>query len=218
MSSAAACRRKFLRYFPDGFSDETYLAWEREYKWSAHRQWLSDIGRRDVFRQALDAGRAREIAAAAVRIESSRALLFSFEKMALRDAVVRSAAGAENFANGMYDWLYGRHSERHRFERWVDVVASLPQRQTRVATWPALTVFGFIARPRFHMFMKPTVMRRAAAAYGFDLEYSSRLSWETYSSVLEFSRIVRADLADLAPRDQIDIQSFLWVQGSDEYP
>jgi hypothetical protein len=218
MPSAAACRRKFLRYFPDGFSDETYLAWERDYKWSAHRQWVSDIGRRDVFRRALDAGRGREIAAAAVRIESSRALLFSFEKMALRDAVVRSVAGAENFANGVYDWLYGQQSERHRFERWVDVVASLPKRQTRVATWPALTVFGFIARPRFHMFLKPTVMRRAAAAYGFDLEYSSRLSWETYSSALEFSRVVRTDLADLAPRDQIDIQSFLWVQGSDEYP
>jgi hypothetical protein len=26
------------------------------------------------------------------------------------------------------------------------------------------------------------------------------------------------DLRDLQPRDMIDIQSFLWVQGSDEYP
>jgi len=30
--------------------------------------------------------------------------------------------------------------------------------------------------------------------------------------------IVRRDLRDLRPRDMIDIQSFLWVQGSDEYP
>jgi hypothetical protein len=29
---------------------------------------------------------------------------------------------------------------------------------------------------------------------------------------------VRRDLRDLRPRDLIDIQSFLWVQGSDEYP
>jgi hypothetical protein len=29
---------------------------------------------------------------------------------------------------------------------------------------------------------------------------------------------VRRDLRDLRPRDMIDIQSFLWVQGSDEYP
>ena len=26
------------------------------------------------------------------------------------------------------------------------------------------------------------------------------------------------ELADLRPRDMIDLQSFLWVQGSDEYP
>jgi len=28
---------------------------------------------------------------------------------------------------------------------------------------------------------------------------------------------VRSDLRDLRPRDMIDVQSFLWVQGSDEY-
>jgi hypothetical protein len=35
--------------------------------------------------------------------------------------------------------------------------------------------------------------------------------------LLEFCETVRRDLADLRPRDMIDIQSFLWVQGSDEY-
>jgi hypothetical protein len=29
---------------------------------------------------------------------------------------------------------------------------------------------------------------------------------------------VRADVSDMSPRDMIDMQSFLWVQGSDEYP
>jgi hypothetical protein len=36
--------------------------------------------------------------------------------------------------------------------------------------------------------------------------------------VLDFAAAVRRDLRDLRPRDMIDIQSFLWVQGSDEYP
>jgi hypothetical protein len=206
-----------LRIFPAGFVDETYLAWERGYKWSGHRAWVSEIGPKKDFRAALDDGHSREIAATAVRIEASRSLLFSFEKMALRDAVVRSAAGAESFAEGLFDWLHGAGSERERFEQWIEVLASLPRRQTRVATWPALTVFGFLARPRSHFFVKPTALRRAAHAYGFDLDYSSRLTWQTYASVLEFSRQVRADINDLAPRDQIDIQSFLWVQGSDEY-
>ena len=40
---------------------------------------------------------------------------------------------------------------------------------------------------------------------------------EAYDRLLGFARIVRRDLSDLKPRDMIDIQSFLWVQGSDEY-
>jgi hypothetical protein len=65
--------------------------------------------------------------------------------------------------------------------------------------------------------LKPLTTKRAAAAYGFDFEYSSRPSWNTYASLLELCRAVRTDLADLRPRDQIDVQSFLWVLGSDEY-
>jgi hypothetical protein len=213
----AACRRRFLRLFPGGFSDETYLAWERDYKWEAHRRWISDIGGQAEFRAKLDAGRHAEVAAAAVRIESGRQLLFSFEKMAVKDAVIRSDEGAVLFADGLYDWLHGPGREQPRFERWLEVVAKLPRRQTRVATWPVITVFGFIARPRVHAFLKPMAMQRAATAYGFDFAYSSRPSWETYSSFLDFCRTVKRDLADLRPRDLIDIQSFLWVQGADEY-
>ena len=28
---------------------------------------------------------------------------------------------------------------------------------------------------------------------------------------------IRQDLLDIRPRDKIDVQSFIWVQGSDEY-
>jgi hypothetical protein len=61
------------------------------------------------------------------------------------------------------------------------------------------------------------VTRAAAREYGFDFEYRSRPNWDTYSSLLSFARTVSRDLRDLRPRDMIDIQSFLWVQGSDEY-
>ena len=46
---------------------------------------------------------------------------------------------------------------------------------------------------------------------------SDRHSWRTYASLLGFAAVVQADLRDLRPRDMIDIQSFLWVQGSEEY-
>jgi hypothetical protein len=87
-----------------------------------------------------------------------------------------------------------------------------------VLTWPLATVFGFLAQPKRHVFYKPMVTRRAAAAYGHDLPYASRPSWEGYAALLDFVQRVEADIADLRPRDRIDVQSFLWVLGSDEYP
>jgi hypothetical protein len=213
----AAARRTFLRIFPGGFGDERYLAWERDYKMAAHRLWLEQVGGKAALRAALDEGRHQDVAAAAIRIESTRALLFSFEKMALRDAILRSEEGAHRFAAGLYDWLYGPGGEAARFERWSAAVRMLPRRQTRVATWPVVTVFGSIAKPRTHLFVKPRTIRRAAQAYGYNLTYSPGPGWPTYAGVLDLARTVRHDLADLGPRDQVDIQSFLWVLGSDEY-
>jgi hypothetical protein len=143
-------------------------------------------------------------------------MIFSFEKMALRDAV-RSARGARLFAEGLFDWLHGSGRDDERFGRWVETVAALPRSGTRVLTWPLVTVFGFIAQPKRHLFVKPRVMRAAAEAYDFPLRYRSRPDWDTYSSALALVERVRRDLRDLRPRDVIDIQSFLWVQGSEEY-
>ncbi len=214
-AAAKRCRRKFLRIFPKGFRDETYVDWERDYKWEAHEAWRERLGR-TRYRALLRDGNFAEAASRAVRIESRTNLLFSFEKMALRDAL-KSPAGARAFAEGLFDFLYGSGSARVKFDRWRDVVAALPRKQTRVLTWPLVTVFGFIAEPETHIFLKPNVTRIAARDYGFDFRYASRPAWETYENFLEFAAVVRRDLGDLRPRDMIDIQSFMWVQGSDEY-
>ncbi len=213
--SAFECRQKFLRFFPGGFRDETYLDWERGYKSEAHDRWNELLGRTE-HRALLRKGEFNEIAARAVRIESRTNLLFSFEKMALRDAV-REPEGARMFAEGLYKFLYAAGPAKRAFEQWCAVVAQLPRKQTRVLTWPVVTVFGFIARPDLHIFLKPKVTKIAAEEYNFNFHYTPRPSWPTYASLLEFAAQVRRDLHDLRPRDMIDIQSFLWVLGSDEY-
>lgn len=215
-AGAKRCRRKFLHYYPGGFRDPDYIGLERGYKQSAHERWAEAL-EPTLFRNLAAHGGYRTIADTVVRIESRTNLLFSFEKMALRDAL-KPAAGARDFAFGLYDFLYGRGGGRLRFERWIETLAGLPRKQTRVLTWPVATVFGFLAKPQEHFFLKPNVVRRAALAYGFDLHYQSRPAWDVYAGVLEFCRTVERDLRDLKPRDRIDIQSFLWVQGSDEYP
>jgi hypothetical protein len=209
-------RRKFLRHFPNGFRDETYLDWERDYKWNAHLRWQDNLSEAS-FRRLLVDGQFDEIAKRASAIESRTNLLFSFEKMALRDAV-RPRAGAQAFASALFEFLHGSEEPEVRFPSWVATLDSLPRRQTRVLTWPLATVFGFIAQPKEHFFFKPTVTREAFRRCGLPLEYATRPSWPIYKALLDAVRKVRRDIVDMRPRDMIDMQSFLWVQGSDEYP
>ena len=215
-TSAARCRRKFLHYFPKGFHDRKYWAWERGYKWDAHERWQELLPKAE-FAGLLDNGEYAEIGSRSLRSLSGTNLIFSFESMALRDAL-KTKTGAKIFATGLFDLLHSRGALSEKFDAWCDAVASLPKKQSRVLTHPIATVFGFLAQPEKHFFFKPTVTKRAASAYGFDLEYTSRPSWAVYSSALDFAAAVRSDLTDLEPADMIDIQSFIWVQGSDEYP
>ena len=43
---ARRCRAKFLRHFIKGFRDETYIDWERNYKWSATKDGPKRLMRR----------------------------------------------------------------------------------------------------------------------------------------------------------------------------
>jgi hypothetical protein len=100
------CRKKFLRFFPGGFKDEKYYAWERGYKWEAHLAWKEQLDRK-TYEMLLAKKKYAEIAHRAVKLETKTNLLFSFEKMALRDAV-RPPAGAKAFALGLFEFVYGK--------------------------------------------------------------------------------------------------------------
>ena len=176
----------------------------------------SSAAAQNSFRALLLKSKFPEIAALAVRIESRTNLLFSFEKMALRDAV-KSPSGARLFAEGLYQYVYGRGTTGARFTVWCETMAALPRKQTRVLTWPLVTVFPFIAQPGSHIFLKPNVTKIAARNYGYDFVYRSRPNWDTYRSLVQFAETVDRDLRDLEPKDMIDLQSFIWVQGSEEY-
>ena len=78
--------------FPSGLRDETYLDWEWSYKWRAHHegQWVLN---RNAYQRKLSQGKFLEIGRDAVIIESRTNLLFSFEKMAIRDGL-KSERGA----------------------------------------------------------------------------------------------------------------------------
>lgn len=210
------CLSKFIYYFKKGFKDPLYIDWERQYKLDAHHAFREVLGKKS-FEKLLEEKKYKEIASSAVKIESRTNLLFSFEKMALRDAV-KSASGAKIFSFALYDFLYGDDPMKIRFDNYVESIRSLPRKQTRVLTWPLITVFGFIGNPREHIFLKPRVTKIAAEKYRYDFGYFSTPNWETYHSLLEFASLIKKDTVSLSPVDNIDLQSFIWVLGSEEYP
>jgi len=73
--SVSRARKKFLHYFPKGFREEKYIAWERQYKLDAHLQFRQELDR-DTYLKLLNASQYEKIAAIAVRIESKTNLLF----------------------------------------------------------------------------------------------------------------------------------------------
>ena len=209
------CRRKFLRFFPQGFQDSKYEHWERTYKVNAHEMWKKLLNRQ-IYNSLLHEKEFSEIAKRAISIEAKTNFLFSFEKMAIRDAVA-TPEGARLFAEGLANFLWSKKKINDKYLEWAQTIAKLPRKQTRVLTWPILTVFGFIAAPKKFIFFKPMVTLIAASKYGFEFNYHTPFSIETLESLLEFVRVLKKDIADLHPRDLIDIQSFIWVQGSSEY-
>jgi hypothetical protein len=214
--SRKICLKKFLYYFRKGFADPKYVSWEREYKETAHKKFQEQLNN-TAFKKLLKNGEYKTIADIAVKIESRTNLLFSFEKMALRDAV-KEMQDAKAFATGLYDYIYGNRPLKDRFETFVSIVELLPRKQTRVLTWPLVTVFGFIANPQQHIFLKPTVTKIAAAKYNYPFNYKSKPNWNTYESLLKFADEIKQDTKSYQPKDYIDLQSFIWVLGSDEYP
>ena len=60
-----------------------------------------------------------------------------------------------------------------------------------------MTVFGFLAQPNKHFFLKPTVTREAARRCGYDLPYKNSAIMVVYEGLLKFADQVRRDLRDL---------------------
>ena len=73
----------------------------------------------------------------------------------------------------------------------------------------------FLWRPEEHMFLKPEVTKDFAArvAHRFAMDYQARLDFSVYESLLDLVSKTAAELAQLKPRDRIDVQSFIWVVG-----
>ena len=202
----------FLSFFPAGFHDPKYLngrTGERQYKEEAHALMLELLDK-DTFSALLDRGEIREIHDRAKRVVNKTNLISPYEKIWFSNGIA-SDVNQKRFAETFFDLLYGDGGMQVRFERFAELLSDIG-----AAKWPIATYFLFVAFPKTQMFLKPIVTQDAANVLGQEINYKPELNWMTYHQVLMLAERIGVELRKdgreiLAPRDMIDVQSFIWV-------
>ena len=109
-------------------------------KWEAHVAWQHALDR-ETWSLLLDAREYREIGGRIARwyARSHLNMLALYEWMALREAL-EDRVGARLLARGLFDLLHGAGTFGERLETFTAVLDDVPQRQTRLAKWPVVTL------------------------------------------------------------------------------
>ena len=192
-------RARFLQFFPNGFQSDGYTGEERDYKVAAKQKLDATV----PLGQATTGSGFGEAVLAVFRATN---LLSPFEKTRLQDVLRGPAADPFIRAAARFTLGGGRQA-------LVDMEHALKPHDS--AKWTVATYLPFLWRPEEHMFLKPEVTKDFAARVGhpFASDYEPRLDIAVYDSLLDLVMKTEAELAELEPRDRIDVQSFIWVIG-----
>jgi len=195
----SGARRKFLEFFPGGFVSSAYVDHEREYKVEAKR-------RLDITAPLEMALNDDGLAEAILSVYRATNLLSPFEQTRMQ-AVLRSDR-ADAFIRAAAEFTL--EPTRQSLQTMEMVL-----KHDDNAKWTVVTYLPFLWQPERHMFLKPMVTVDYAERVGhpFARDYQPRLDLVTYRSLQDLASSTEAELADLQPKDRIDVQSFIWVIG-----
>jgi hypothetical protein len=192
-------RSRFLKFFPNGFHSDGYAGQERDYKLAAKAK----LDETAPLNKAVDGKGFGEAVLAVFRATN---MLSPFEKTRLQD--VLRGPRADDFVQAAARFtLDGNKSNLRAMEQ-----ALKPHDN---AKWTVVTYLPYLWQPDTHMFLKPEATKDFATHVGhrFVSDYEARLHFAVYESLLDLVNRTALELADLKPRDRIDIQSFIWVVG-----
>jgi hypothetical protein len=188
-----------MQFFPNGFHSLGYTNAERNYRVEAKQ-------RLDETAPVEQAIRVSGFGEAVLAVFRATNLLSPFEKVRLQD-VLRGSAADEFIRAAAHFALGEKEPALSAMERAL--------RPHESAKWTVATYLPFLWRPEEHMFLKPEATKDFATRVGhrFALDYEPRLDLSVYESLLDLASRTTIELAELRPRDRIDVQSFIWVVG-----
>lgn len=191
-------RKRFLKFFPNGFHSDGYASQERDYKLVVKAK----LDETAPLEKAVDGSGYGE----AVRAVINSNMLHTVEKTRLHE--VLRGPRADDFI---------RAAARFTLDASKSHLLAMEQalKPHDNAKWTVATYLPYLWRPDTHMFLKPEATKDFAARVGhrFADDYEARLHLPVYESLLDLVAKTERELADMRPRDRIDIQSFIWVVG-----
>jgi hypothetical protein len=197
----------FRRVFPDGFGSPFYDHYEGDKRHAA--AFMGTELPQDFVKSELDAGRHDAVAARARRAFSKSNLASPYEQMALGNAL-KDRKNLPVFARGLYDLIYGE------FDVGLQRLVAL-LKPYNAAKWPILTYWPFFRFPDRHAFLKPEIVKVCAYRLGRELDYDPTPNPRSYRSFTDLVEYLRDGLKVLRPRDNIDLQTFMYVVGTEGY-
>lgn len=196
----SGAKSRFLSFFPDGFASDGFDAQERDDKLKAKTILDAEA---PLERALTETGLAEGV----MRAFAATNLLAPMEKPKLR-ALLRSP-DADRFIHAAA--RFAAEGDTISLAKLAEVL-----KPHSCARWTVATYLPFLWLPDRHMFLKPDASRDFAARIGHPLAlaYAPALKFEVYAALMDMVAQLRTDLADLDPRDGIDVQSFISVIGN----
>lgn len=204
-------RSAFLEAYPLGFQDPAYVAQERgaDVGDTKLKEGASARARRELSLDRLDGllanGDFAEVFATAERLlTDAGGLLSYFDKAAFKKLPSESHAA---FAKALHAMLRGEG--RPMDELFDALVASLEPAEP---TWTMVTALPALCDPERHLFVQPSFIVEQAQILGLPSGEKGKLDGARYLAFLDMAKVLRQRLsaAGLEPRDNLDLQTFVW--------
>ncbi|HYH99448.1 hypothetical protein [Hyalangium sp.] len=213
----------FEAKFVGGFQGESFVNDERGHPGSKGKKGYKEaaiaFAREQLSPERFKAASLEELFDAAKRVVQFTNIVHPME-----GSIAFGSMKAEDrapFITALGELLHGSGDYGARFERFVDSIPITDAKgKVKKITWPMATILPAMYHPREHVCVKPVYFEQQSLIVGLPTDKSAPPSGPGYSRFLAVALETQKKLieAGQAPRDLMDVYSFIWLSQSEKRP
>jgi len=199
-------------YGEDGFASELYLEEERNYKLDLVREWRSKVSD-ETLEQAISDSSSIDFANDLGQLFTKTNLLPWRYADAVR--MFSDVEAARSFLTALQNLLFSADTMRPDIDAFNNALMSrykttLNETAIKPATHCIPSLALWLTYPEQHFFVRPELYNRASRILiGSVAEGQGEvMTTDYYLSAVDFAKTLREQIAELNPRDMIDVQGF----------